>query len=285
MNSRVESRFIAYSGRIAWSLCLISLVFALLALLLLATSVNVDVGSAWSGRGALLFFIVFSIVGGLIVAHQPRQMIGWIFCWTGLINEFMGFAKEYAIYTLLARPNLFPGGVIMAWLRDWLWIPGTVAPIIFVPLLFPTGHLPARGWRPMVWVTMIALSLSAFAVALKPGKLGEFSFVDNPFGINGTGEISEFILLAGLLISIGTLVGAVLSLLLRLRNSAGQERKQLQWLVFAALLLPPAFFVGIIFPTIGAPVLLGAIQILPISVGIAILRYRLWDIDIIIRRT
>ncbi len=273
------------AGWVGWSLGAVSLMFALGALGLYAQSLGVDPGSAWSGRGALLSFFIFSIVGALIVSRQPGQLIGWLFCWTGLANEVAGFAKEYAIYAVLAHPGSLPGGEIMGWLRDWLWIPATLAPLILVLLLFPTGHLPSRRWRPLVWFTVIALTAATVAHALTPGPLSEASFVVNPFGIDGAGDILWSIFLAGFFFTAVPVFGALGLLLIRLRRSAGQERKQLQWLALAALLLGLAFPVGGLVPVLAAPLIIGASLGVPVAVGIAILRYRLFDIDVIIRRT
>ncbi|HEX7588896.1 MAG TPA: hypothetical protein VF478_11315, partial [Anaerolineae bacterium] len=185
------------AGRIGWSLCAVSLIFVLLALGLFLQSYGVDPGSAWSGRGALFSFFLFSIVGALIVSRQPGQLIGWLFCWTGLANEVAGFAKEYAIYAVLAHPGSLPGGELMGWLRDWIWIPGDMASLILVLLLFPSGHLPSRRWRPLVWLSLIALTAATIAHALTPGPLSEATFVVNPFGIEGAGDILMFIFLVG----------------------------------------------------------------------------------------
>jgi hypothetical protein len=280
-----DSKVRARSRWIGWSLCVVSLVFTLLALGLFAQSYGVDPGSAWSGRGALLSFFIFSVVGALIVSRQPGQLIGWIFCWIGLANEIGGFAKEYAIYGLLAHPGSLPGGEIMAWMRDWIWLPGTLGPLTLVLLLFPSGRLPSRRWLPLLWLGVIALTTATVAHALTPGPLSEATFVVNPFGIAGAGDILFIIFLAGFFTSAVPFFGAAVSLLIRLRRSVGQERKQLQWLASAASLLGLAFPVAGLVPILAAPAVIGASLGVPIAVGIAILRYRLFDIDIIIRRT
>ena len=284
-NPRAASATLSRAGWVGWSLCALSLVFALLALGLFTQSYAVDPGSAWSGRGALLSFFIFSVVGALIVSRQSGQLIGWLFCWTGLANEVAGFAKEYAIYAVLAHPGSLPGGEMMGWLRDWIWLPGTFTPLILVLLLFPTGHLPSRRWRPFAWLTVIALTVATVAPALTPGPLSEATFVVNPFGIAGAGDILLVIFIVGFFSSAVPFFGAAGSLFIRLRRSTGQERKQLQWLATAALLLGMAFPVAGLVPVLAAPVVIGASLGVPIAVGIAILRYHLFDIDIIIRRT
>ena len=224
--------------------------------------------------------LVFSCVGALIVSRQPANAIGWIFCGVGLAGAAAGSSAVYAELSL-------PGQVWGTWLSGWM------ATVIFsavplVLLLFPDGKPLSPRWRIAVWGATIALIGLATHDAFAPGLL-EDSDIVNPAGIASLGFLSEVWLgwsIWGLL-ALSVVLGGV-SLVLRFRRSRGTYRQQMKWLALAAVLVGLAF--AALVATGGEVFVVGvvtavAILLLPVAVGIAILRYRLYDIDLIINRT
>jgi len=241
--------------------------------------------------------LVFSAVGEFLATRRPANPIGWLFIAVGLLNALQFLCGEYAVATLALGPERLPYGETAAWLSNLMQ--GTAAFLLFfVLLLFPTGRLLSSRWRIVAWVGACAAAVGATSDALVPGPLewsSPFHF-DNPFGVDAAifGQLrtaAQWLIFAAFL-------GALLSLILRFVRSRGEERQQIKWFVAVATL-------GI-FPLVGATVAsnvvpggnsLGALvdflanvlwivvpASLPIAVGIAILKYRLYDMDIVINR-
>ncbi|MEX1169329.1 MAG: hypothetical protein WEE50_04220 [Chloroflexota bacterium] len=233
---------------------------------------------------------VFAVVGVAIIGRRPGSPVGWLFIVMSLSMSSATAATEYVDRAVVTGWDL-PVPQLVAWVSEWSW---TVGPMLALPLaivLFPDGRLPSRAARIVLAPVFILPILTIAATALAPGRLesGDWHF-DNPFGLSGAaGNVASAIADSPALgLASFTLPGlsAVIVTLLRMRRSAGTERQQLKWLV-----LPVAVFVaaiGIAFVT-QAPwswsFALVSFAGLPIAAGIAILRYRLYDIDLVIRRT
>ena len=277
---------------LAWGLWVVAIAFAVGAfvfLLLSRTTPPPSESFGFRGFSAVLA-IAFGTTGLLIASRVPSNPIGWLFLAIGIGSGVQEFAQQYAIYGVLHRPGAVPAADVAAWTTQWIWIPLTAIAIVFIPLLYPTGRLPSRRWRPIVVTAAILITIDAGAFALAPGRLEEFRAVVNPFGLPGaTGllEIAEIGLLAYML----ALVAAVVSLVIRYRRASPDERLQLKWLVLAgsfAVLVLIATFVMQVF-TGSAPkfieyLVVLAIAGIPVAIGVAILRYRLYDIDVVINR-
>ena len=239
---------------------------------------------------ATLIALGFSVVGAVIVSRRSTDnLVGWLFCAVGLLWSVVHLCAEYAIHATLTAPGTLPGGRVATVLFTWLWAP-ELALIAFLCLLFPNGRLPSPNWR---WFARLYGLVTAACVLLSttaPGPFSEDFPVRNPLGIEGMPEVSDALeasMLGGLLI-------AALSLLLRLRRARGVERQQIKWFAYAA---PFGISGAMLKYTIGRPlgaeglewvgfaVLTIGILSVPVAMGIAMLRYRLYDIDIIIRRT
>ena len=235
----------------------------------------------------LVGFGAFAVVGSILIAKRPGNPISWILATVGLMTGLFPAAETYAAYVMTTRGNPDPLAVFGVWANNVYWAPLLALTLIYLPLLFPDGRLPSPRWMPVAVIPGIALAgyvvLSVFTETLS-GQNIDYQ-INNPIGIQGMPNIEEhpfFPLLAiGFLIG---LLGAVSAVFVRFRRSSGAERQQLKWFLYAATPIP-AFMVIDLFPLIG-DIVFGLILIgLPVAIGVAILRYRLYDIDIIIRRT
>jgi len=280
------------AARLAWLTWALSLVFTALGLWLLALTYTTPVGPRWGPRGfPAAFAVAFSTVGALIASRRPHNLIGWIFCSVGLLAGVQVFTEEYAVYAVLARPGTLPAGEMIAWIQNWIWVPGAGPALTYLLLLFPQGRLPSPRWRPVAWLATVGMAAMAFSQAFTPGRLGNFYYVTNPFGIEGAEAVLQFMYYAATVIVLASVFASAASLLLRFRRSTGEERQQLKWFAFAAALLVLGGLGGFLGPLLSPETQLGPLLLIttmlgiPIATGIAILRHRLYDIDIIIRRT
>jgi hypothetical protein len=237
----------------------------------------------------LLAMAAFTAVGAVIVAHRPGNAIGWLFSAIGLVSAIGALAVEYAEYAYLTRPGSLPGAVLAAWFQ-WWWLPMFGLVFVFTLLLFPTGRLLSARWRPIAVLATIATAAVAVLGALQPTLTlqDEDYTVRNPIGLAGVPHPEEGALGVVLLgLAAFCAAAAIASLLLRFRRSRGVEREQLKWFTYAAALAILCNLVPIPLPE-GAvgDVLFGlTVALIPIAAGIAILRYRLYDVDRLINRT
>jgi hypothetical protein len=236
----------------------------------------------------LLAFTAFMVVGAVIVAHRPSNAIGWLFSAIGLLTATGTLALDYAEYAYVTRPGSLPGALLAAWYQ-WWWLPMFALVLVFTPLLFPTGRLLSARWRPVAVAAAVATALIAVGGALQPTlKLQNEDYtVHNPIGLTGVPEEADLLgaVLFGVLACCA--VTSLVSLILRFRRSRGVERQQLKWFTYAAALailfqvVPPSQPEGTVHD-----VLFGlTIAFIPVAAGIAVLRYRLYDIDRLINRT
>ena len=236
-----------------------------------------------------LTFTGFMVVGAVIVAHRPGNAVGWIFSAVGLLAATGWLATEYAAYAYITRPGSVPGAIWAAWYQQQWWIPMYTLVFIATPLLFPTGRLPSTRWRPVAVVAAVTAMAVELLWALQPTiQLTDQDYwVDNPIGLAriphpDTSAVGG--ILAGLFI--GCIVAAVISLVLRFRRARGVERQQLKWFTYAGVLLILTIPVAEFLPASIAAAFGGLIvAFVPVAAGIAILRFRLYDIDRLINRT
>jgi hypothetical protein len=234
-----------------------------------------------------LGFTAFMVVGALIVAHRPGNAIGWIFSATALLAFTGQLATEYATYAYATRPGPLPGATFAAWYGSWPWWLVLALALVFTPLLFPTGRPLSPRWRPVAWLAGAATAALTLLSALQP-TLGTVDdrVIANPIGVAAVESPEQSTVGITLLILLFLLaVVAVGSLVLRFRQSRGEERQQLKWFTYAAALLPLSALSDVLPAAIGSLVFGAPIVFLPVAAGIAILRYRLYDIDRLINRT
>jgi len=237
----------------------------------------------------LVGFSAFAVVGALLVAKRPTNAIGWIMAAVALMLSIFLAGDAYAAYVMVTRGHPDALAVFSAWAGSWYWTLLIVLAVIYLPLLFPDGRLLSRRWLPLAVVpgigTLGAVVLGALADTLPLNEAPGYE-IDNPIGIEGLGYVEElpvFGVLTGLLF-VG-IVGAVASVVVRFRRSRGVERQQMKWFVYAAALLL-TFPLEVLLPDIVENMLFGLTLIaLPTAIGIAVLRYRLYDIDLVINRT
>ena len=272
----------------SWTLVVVLTASSLLLLSLNLSHPDAHVFDWWLGNALV---VIDATVGAVVASRRPENAVGWLLCLSGVAVSSSSFASQYAIYALLARPGSLPAGEVLAWVASWL-LPIMIGSQLFYLLLFPTGRLPGRRWRWLARLAVAFILVGAVLAALSPGAyLGALGPIRNPMGIEGFTGIYKAVLyvMAPLLY---TAVAA--SLIVRLRRAGGVERQQIKWLAYGAA----AFAAGIVLLIIplatetprwvewgGEAVFTLAGAAVPISMGVAILRYRLYDIDLIINRT
>jgi hypothetical protein len=279
---------------IAWSLGILSVALLAPTLLLFALNLfhpDVDVFGLWLQETVVA--VTFPSLGLLIVSRRPEHPIGWLFCGAGLVAGLDHFCGEYAIYALLAQPDSLPAGQAAAWMSSWLWVPSN-ALLVYVALLFPDGRLPSKRWKPVAWLVGIAAVVGVSVAAVLPVPICNVCVIENPLGIEGLESVSELVDALSEAFWYGLGLVAVVSLFVRFRRAGGVERQQIKWLAYTASLvvLGAILAYGVYSATgvrwtwqVGLTLLAVGFVGTPIAVGIAISRYRLYDIDLLINRT
>jgi len=224
----------------------------------------------------------FAVLGAVVVSRQPRNPVGWLLVLIGFF--FMSIAASNELYLQVVLNTGETTGFIayVVWVGNWAWLLGMIPGFTFLPLLFPNGRPLTPRWRPLVWFMVAALSLALVGSAFKAGPLDGSHAVVNPLGIDHpaveiAGNVGVSCLLAAALASITSLV-------LRFRRSSGAERQQIKWVASAAVLLPVAATGLGLGGDAGWPLMLIAFLIVAIAVTVAMLRYRLYDIDVVINK-
>jgi len=274
--------------RMAWSLCVLSLALTALTVLLIVLLLRSDTPIYYYWLETSMVAVGYSTVGAIIASRLPESPIGWLFCAIGLSFGVSHFSAEYAAYALLAPSRSLPVGQAFAWLTSWVWV-GGLGLIVFLDLLFPNGRLPSARWRWFARFTAIALLPAAILAALSPGLILS-STLHNPLGIGGLPSASKAVeaFMYALVV-----VGAS-SMLARLRRAGRIERQQIKWFAYAtAVAISGVILKNTVYPAVGVTWVWWVGLVLttvgvgssPAAMGIAIFRYRLYEIDILINRT
>jgi signal transduction histidine kinase len=242
-----------------------------------------------SGVFWLVSLVAFALVGGLIASRKPESPIGWLFGAAGLSLSISTFATRWSEYGQARRGETLPLGHVMTWLATWSWTPGILLMFTFLLLLFPDGHLPSRRWRPVAWLAGLAIVGGTLPYAITawplPDRVLENLGDNAPAAAPTSFKIAYNVQVAGILIGFLLGLAAASSLILRIRRSTGDQREQLKWFSFAAAILVVSIIAT--SPLLNAPPFLAslAFPLLPIASGVAILKYRLYDIDVVINKT
>jgi hypothetical protein len=224
----------------------------------------------------------------LIVAHRPSNAIGWIFTAIGLLAATGLPAGEYVTYIYWTRSGSLPAAILVAWaMLSGAWYPTMALALVFTPLLFPTGHLLSPRWRPVAWLAGAATAAFTVLATLQPNLArAPGRVIANPIGAAAVGNLEESRVGVVLLSLMGVLMLVGFgSLVVRFRRSRGDERQQLKWITYAGGLLPLAVLAYLLPEVVGTVVFAVPLVFLPVAVGIAILRHRLYEIDRLINRT
>ncbi len=293
---------------LAWSLAAISVVMFLasVAFFVLIRAVQAEAPSSLVTSRSIIDlltnvpFLAFPLVGALIASRRPHNPIGWICLAFGLLWMLLGLFDFYGVYGL-AKPDMVPFPVVIYALVDWLWLPTVGLLAIYLLLLFPDGRLPSRRWRPLAWLSGAVIVLLGVDSVLAPGELTELEGVRNPFGLEGAPWLVDA-QIALLLLFVACILASAVSLILRYRRSGREVREQIKWIALAGSLVglllstalsliivaegmrgsggsTPLWLQGLLF------VMLLSFAGVPVAIGFAVLRYRLYDIDLLINRT
>ena len=272
---------------LAWFLWALSVTFAGLGLLFLFLNGSFeDLLDESLGIDAALA-LAFPTVGAIIASRRPGNAVGWIFCAIGLCGGASIFFTQYGIYTLVTNPDSLPAGVIATWIGTWVWLPSVTLTITFLLLLFPHGRLLSPRWRLVAWLAAAVTVAGTVLLALVPWDLLDPGVpAQNPVGVESLRYLGIGPPATILLVGIPAMFLSVASLVLRFKRSRGEERQQLKWFVYAGVLVVGASFVPLLIPGAASSILqLLVMPLLPVAASIAILRYRLYNIDLIINRT
>lgn len=275
------------AATLAWTLWAAYAVLAAFSLIL--ESVENPAGFSFSVLGDLVG-LAYMTVGALIAARRPDNAIGWLFLAAAFLIIVSVFMGSYAVYALVTRPGALPGGEVIAWIAAWSRDIGFLLMFTFLLLLFPSGKLLSRRWRPLAWAAAVTIVLFTVSAALRPGPLSFARKISNPYGLTAAADamntFRDLVAFGGLL----TIAGCVGAVVVRFRRARGEERQQLKWFAYAALLaggilVGKGFLPVEIPPDLDEITLMIAVVVIPLAVGIAIFRHGLFDIDLIINRT
>lgn len=291
------------AARLAWSLAALSVAMFVASVALTVSSLyagpvtqpSSDWGTASALGGLVIFlpFLAFPLVGALIASRRPHNPIGWICLTAGLF------------WMLIVLEDALPAGfgpypVTIDALTQWMWVPPVGLLGIYLILMFPDGKLPSRRWRPLAWLSGAVIVLASVVLSISPGDLPGHPGVRNPFGLEGHPMVAQALPGAIALLPVCILASAA-SLVWRYRHSGGEVRQQIKWVAFAASFVGLTYGITLLSGLVFAPealateesplwmaLLQNAVLMsyagVPIAVGFAVLKYRLYDIDILINR-
>jgi hypothetical protein len=279
----------SHSSRLVWSLWVLAL--------LLLPGVILEISFDWSGPVDIPYAVGFIAVqlgaataGAIIGSRLPGNAVGWIFLAIGLLLGLLFAVGAYAEFGIDTGhgPSL-PGSGIAAWIGSWIFIPAAFGLPMFLLLLFPNGRFISRRWRLAGWVLGVILVFAAASKAFEPGRISPG--LENPLAPGGAaGEVFRVLSLVTDALALPAFALAVAGLVVRLWRSRGVERQQLKWFAYSAALVGAGLGTSVLFPgglAADLAFLVGLLALagLPVAAGIAILRYRLYDIDVIVNRT
>jgi hypothetical protein len=290
----------------AWSLAGLSLALFAGGVALHFATLPVQPPSSWGpgGASAVLYvylpFLAFPLVGALIASRRAENPVGWLCLAVGLLWILSMVGGSYAIYGIrVAGPTSVPYPAAVGSLSEWLGPTAVMLLGTYMILLFPDGMLPSRRWRPVAWLSGIAIASNIVVTTLAPFPLSDLRDVRNPFGLEGQPWVAHAFDAVNLLLPLCLLLSAS-SLVLRYRSSTGEVREQIKWIAFAASLVALGVSAAMVGGVFSAPdatadaglswgsLLEAAITLsfagIPSAIGFAVLKYRLYDIDVLINR-
>lgn len=279
----MSARHLATS-RLAWGSCLASACLVVFAAIFLGlNSFRTSLFYGWEEA----LGITFPLLGALIAARRPDNRVGWLMCAIGLSVAVNLAVGEYTSWALGSRPHA-PAVQWVGWINEWVWIPPFGAVPTLLLLLFPDGWLPSARWRVVAIAAIPAILTVTLGQALRPGPLADFPTLTNPVTGSGSPALSEAMSVAGGVVLLCCVIASLAALGRRMFTARGTERQQVKWVAFAAAISFTEILgaVGTSAHSALSTVLqFAAFFTLPVAMGVAILRYRLYDIDRIVSRT
>ncbi len=291
--------------RLAWVLAGLSLALFLATFPVYVLARSAPVPSSWDanlGLGGQLgsaLLLAFPMVGAMIASRHPCNPIGWIFLADGLLWLLTGFSDYYTIYGA-AMPGSVPFFIGVAGVNNFLWVPAVGLLGTYAIMLFPDGKLPSRRWRPLAWLSGATILLISVGVALSPGPLQNLGGIQNPFALELPAWVEAGFWVVLPLLPL-CMLASVASLVSRYRRAVGEERQQIKWIAFAASIVGLLYLLAMVNSLVlpsgawfapGSPLWMDLLAYaalfsfagVPIAVGFAVLKYRLYDIDLLINR-
>jgi len=237
---------------------------------------------------SIVFGLAFPVVGALILSRLPGHRLGWLYCLCGLVSSVTLASYSYAQRGLVDQAGSFPGALAAAWLSSWIWLLGFSPLLTFGVLWFPNGRLPSRRWWPVAAVAGLVIGVGVISIALRPGPLENHPVRDNPLGLPLPRSWFDAVGWPGLVpLLLVAIVGSLAAVAVRYRRGSADERDQLRWFLLAVGLLVVSFaLVG--DSTVGVVhnlLVLVAIPLIPLSIGVAVLRRRLYGVELAARRS
>jgi signal transduction histidine kinase len=268
-------------GRLAWPLLLLFIGVAVVGTIL--QEVNGDV--APSEYLTALGFTSIGVFGAFLAARRPENPVGWLFLVASFSAALGFFLGEYAEFAITGRERAWPGATIAAWLSGFTWLPALVLLGVYLLLVFPDGRLLSRRWRLVAWGAGVVAALVILALAVSSEDLDIGVPVANPFAVPALDSSADAVSGIGLVVIGGFAVLSAVSLGIRYRRSGSDERHQLKWFLFAGLFLALNVALGGVIPEPVSNVTFTAgLFLLPAAATVAVLKYRLYDIDVVINK-
>ena len=290
---RIEPRAAAAAAWFALGLTAVAAVgFVVFGFLSAGTPLPADFENSTNGANNVanaLLFTILAASGALIASRRPRSAIGWILCLTPIPLAWTTFVEGVYVYANYANPGGVQLDDHLVWAANWMWGLGFVPLLTWLLLLFPDGRLLSNRWRPVSWLAAAALAALVVGYAFAPGPLEDYSSVHNPFGLGGApGDVLKVIRAAALPMLVVAAVLSTASLVARFRRSRGEERQQLKWVAVAGGIAIAGWMIGAALASViswGGLIVSLSLAAFPVAVGIAVLKHRLYDIDVVINRT
>lgn len=237
---------------------------------------------------AFAAMLLVSLVGLVVTIRRRDHPIGWILSAVAFLVAARSVTDGWVLYGPAASGRSLPASAIVAWLSGWIWIPAIGMLGTFFFLLFPTGALPSPRWRGVGWLAVLGITTSVLSAALDPGPLEDYPGLANPLPLPAAFEAVTSVLGFGFAVLVLSIILSIVSVAVRARRAGNVEREQIKWIAFAGSLFAVGFAVALFsgeFDTTAALGVFGPIAALALAAGIAIQRYRLFDIDRLISRT
>jgi hypothetical protein len=299
----MTGRFGVTRPALAWALCGLTLAIVAAAAIIaivdpgsagpVDTSARPAPGDEVAGGGVLVAvlqastFCAFAVAGAVMAARRPRNPVGWLFSAAGLFLALLTLTSILYWHLAFGQSNPSGSAELLLWTQSWAWVPPVVTLFVLIPLLFPTGRPPTPRWRLVGWAAVAGGIALIVGTAFGPGSFENYPWAENPLGV--AGFPGKTLVGVSFFVCIAAALAAVASLVLRYHRSHGVERQQLKWVTAAGSLLVLSFLVGGLLTDwvseqAGWAAMVVGFSTLAAAVAIALLRYRLYDIDVVVNR-